>query len=35
MLWLDVIANIAPAGVAEGSADVAGVTKVPPFNELV
>ena len=35
MLCLNVIANIAPAGVAEGSADVAGVPKVPSFNELV
>ena len=35
MLRLHVVANIAPAGVAEGSADVTGVTKVAPFNELV
>ena len=35
MLRLDVVANIAPAGVAEGAADVARVTKVPSFNELV
>ena len=35
MLGLHVVANVAPAGVAEGSADVTGVTKVAPFNELV
>ena len=32
---LNMVANIAPAGVGEGSADVTGVPKVAPFNELV
>ena len=35
MLGLHVVADVAPAGVTEGSADVTGVTKVAPFNELV
>ena len=35
MLGLHVVTNIASAGVAEGSADVTGVTKIAPFNELV
>ena len=32
---LNMVANIASAGVGEGSADVTGVPKVAPFNELV